>query len=91
MIDAEFDPGRGSSLYGIQALGIECGEEPDNKWNRHVLEKAIRRRWMEKQFTMIVTVLEPSRLPGRYKNSGEIAEALSGRFANVRVSARTGG
>lgn len=91
MIDVEFEPGRGSSLYGIRALAIECGEEPENKWNRHVLEKAVRRRWLEEQFTMLVTVLDPSRLPSRYKNSGELAEAIAEKFADVRVSPREGG
>ena len=89
LIDAEFTPGRGRKVYETDVLAVEVGGEPKNKWNRHVLEKALRDRWSRGQFTILVTEGDPSRLAAGY-GSGVIEESLSEKFSKVRVAPKEG-
>ena len=85
MIDAQFTEGRGESLWRIECLVIQVGNEPPNKWNRHVLEKAFQRRWARGLFTVLVTNLDPSRIGTTYK-SRQIEEAIGENFVRIKVT-----
>lgn len=84
LIDGEFQPGRGQEIYELDMLVIDVGGEPANKWNRHVLGKALKIRWAKGLYTVIVADGDPARLGTLYK-SAEIEEALSSRFKRIRV------
>jgi len=85
LIDVEFDKGRkGPGAYGVDVLSLEVGREPPNKWNRVVIEKALRRRWGDRKFLLLVVHGDPSRLASLYK-SALVEESLSDRFVKIGV------
>jgi len=90
LIDVEFAPGRGREVYDLPVLALEVGSEPVNRWNKVVIEKAMRDRHAERRFTLLVTERDPGALASLYK-SGQIEEAVRGRFDKVRVGPRAGG
>lgn len=87
LIDAEFQPGRGAPLYNLDALVVELGGEPANKWNTIVMEKLVRQRWARGQFNVFVSPQEPTRLGGIYK-SAAVDEAVRSYATRVRVEAK---
>lgn len=89
LIDVEFEKGRGQEIYRHDVLAIECGREPPNKWNRVVVEKAIRQRWADKRFLVLVVHGDPSGLASRYR-SALLEDALGEKFKRVRVKEREG-
>ncbi len=89
LIDVEFEKGRGAEFYRLDVLAIEVGRESPNKWNRVVLEKAIRQRWADKRFLVLVAHRDPSRLPSLYR-SPVLEDAFEEKFRRVRVKEREG-
>jgi len=85
MIDAEFGDDRGAALLKLDALVIEVGGEPPNKWNRHVLEKVLKRRWAKNLFTVLIAEIEPGRVGTHYK-SKQIEDDLSEKFIRVKLA-----
>lgn len=86
LITIEF--GRGeedqNDLVDRSVLVLYVGGEPAHKWNRHVMEKVIRKRWAKRQFLLLVAEVDPGRLASYYK-SGIVQEALSQNFHRVHV------
>lgn len=87
LIDAEFQPGRGSEFYRLPALVVEVGGEPANKWNKVVLEKLLHQRGEYDRFTMFLVDGDPPRVSTKYK-SATIATAFTEQFFKVKVAAK---
>lgn len=86
LIENEFD-GRSAEPYELDVISLQVGGEPAHKWNRHVLERALRDRWAHRRFTLLVVDGDVTRLGALYK-SPAIEEALRERFDKVRLEAK---
>lgn len=84
LIDVEFERGQSALVLATPVLILTVGNEPKNRFNRIVLEKALNRRWGHQRFTALVTGIDVARLATNY-GSRAIDEALEERFFKVRL------
>lgn len=68
LIDMEFEK-TGDRYKTADVLCITCGSEPSHKWNKHVLESVLKKRWGLKLFTVLICEVKPSSLNTIYGSS----------------------
>ena len=85
LIDIEFERSedQDADLWRRDVLSLELGDEPRHKWNRQVLDKILKARTAMRRFTILVTELEPSRLPSYY--SSPVLEETLSEMARAKV------
>lgn len=86
LVDVEFRRGEelGPRVYKTEVLCLSVGQEPPHKYNKFVLEKALRVRWAERLCTVVSTSIAPARLAGVYQ-SAHVEDAVSKKFARIRA------
>lgn len=89
LVQAEFGRAeeRTDDVEKAELIVLYAGGEPKHSYNKHAVEKLIRRAYARKQAVILIAEATPSELKKYYK-SGIVQEALSSSFGRIHVDAK---